>query len=196
MPAIVFLAEWVEQWMSEIQQGYADLELDAVGRAGASACQSERSSDRFFDPDHLHYFVAHPVFCLAVPLLLLAALVAASHGHRNRSQTIAGLPYTHPEQLMLLSRSAGVVGIASSPSIADLRAWQANPRLSLAGFVFEGLTLQVTPNFYALFGAVPHLRFRFLGREAAVVADILFERVPAGRLSPPWKVCFTQGGSK
>ncbi len=149
MPAIVFLAEWVEQWMSEIQQGYADLvarqllrrsspELDALGRAGASACQSERSSDRFFHPARLHSLVGQPVFCLTLPLFL--------------------------------SRSAGVLGIESS--IAHLQAWKASPRLSLAGFVFEGRTLQVTPNFYAMLGAMPHRPFRFLGREVSALAPL------------------------
>lgn len=172
-------AEWVEQWMAEIQHGYADLlarrapnpeirrKLLRFSRgAFADAADLRRSSF------HLQSFIGQPVFCLAVPLLSLMALLVSSHGLRNCRQTIAGLPYTHPEQLMLLSRSADVLGIESSPSIADLQAWQASTRLALAGFVFEGRTLEATPNFYAVLGATPHRPFRFLGREVAVVAPL------------------------
>ena len=164
--------EWANQWIAEIWHSYASL----TSRRRRSRAETRRKLVRFsmgafsdaadlrcsgFD---LRSALGHPAFCLAVPLMLLGVLFFATHVFQNCRQMIVGLPYRQPEQLMLLSRSARVLGIEAAPTAADLLAWQRQiTGASLAGFVIKGRVLEVTPNFYNVLGAAPRVPFHFLG---------------------------------
>jgi hypothetical protein len=183
--------DWVGQWTSEIRHGYA-----LLTDRGASPAEVRRKLLRFalgafsdaadlrrsgFD---VRPVLRHPAFCLAVPLALWIVLLASSHAFQNCRQAIAGLPGRHPEQLVLLSRSATVMGLEAVPAAADLLAFQKQwTGASLAGFVIDGRVLRVTPAFYDVLGAIPRLPFRFLGHTIETVKPLASQPARMGILA-------------
>jgi hypothetical protein len=172
--------EWADQWTTEIWHGRADLTSRGVSRAEARRKLLRFSMGAFSDAADLRRsefdprsVLAHPAFCLAVPLVVLGVLFVATHGLQNCREMVIGLPGPQPGQLLLLSRSARVLGIEAEPAVADLLAWQRqDAAASLAGFAVEGRVLQVTPNFYNVLGAVPRVPFRFLGHTIDAIAPL------------------------
>ncbi|MDR3698808.1 MAG: hypothetical protein P4L56_04175 [Candidatus Sulfopaludibacter sp.] len=174
--------DWAGQWTAEIRHGYALLtdrgespaEIRSKLLRFAMGAFSDAADLRLSGFD-LRPVVGHPAFCLAVPLIVMALLLASTHAFQNCRQAIAGLPGRQPEQLVLLSRSATVMGLEAVPSSADLLAFQKQwTGASLAGFLIDGPVLRVTPGFYDVLGAVPRLPFRFLGHtiEAVKLLDL------------------------
>jgi hypothetical protein len=151
-----FRAEWALQWNTEIWHGYASL----IGRGGSRTKARSQllrfAVGAFSDASelrrsafNLEAALGRPCFCLAVPLLLLSVVFVASHGFRNCREMIAGAPVLQPQELLLLSRSARVMGIEAAPTAGDLRAWRrVDGQFALAGFKLAGNDLHVTANFY------------------------------------------------
>lgn len=85
---------------------------------------------------------------------------------------------------MLLSRSARVFGIEAAPTLDDLADWQRqSTRASMAGFVLNGGTLQVTGNFFEVLDEAPHTGFVFLGRNVEKLESIDARAVRIGVLA-------------
>jgi hypothetical protein len=183
--------EWSEQWNAEIWHGYASLKGRGASRAEARHKLLRFSVGAFSDAVDLRRSVfnlraglGHPAFCLALPLVLLAILFAATHGFRNCREMIAGLPYPLPQQLMLVSQSVRVLGFEAPPSAADLLAWQRqSSRASLAGFVVQGRVLRVTPNFNDVLGVAPRTPFRLLGQTIETIKPLDRKRGRVGVLA-------------
>lgn len=173
-------AEWTDQWTAEIWHGRADLVSRGVSHAEARRKLLRFSMGAFSDAADLRRsefrprsVLGHPAFSLAVPLVLLGVLFAATHVLQNCREMLVGLPGSQPGRLLLLSRSARVLGIEAQPAVSDLLAWQRqDAAASFAGFVVQGRVLQVTPNFYHVLGAVPRLPFRFLGHTIDAFAPL------------------------
>jgi hypothetical protein len=189
-------AEWVREWNTEICHSYASLIGRGVSRAEARRKLLRFAAGAFSDVADLRRSVfnleatlGRAGFCLAVPLLVLSVVLVASHGFRNCREMIAGAPVPQPQELLLLSRSARVLGIEAAPTPGDLRAWRrANGQFALAGFALEGHDLHVSANFYEVLGATPHVPFLFVGHrvEAIKPLDLQTGRVGVlGRLKSP-----------
>jgi hypothetical protein len=175
-----FRAEWARDWNTEIWHGYASL----AGR-GASRSKARRkllcfAAGAFSDAADLRRSafnpeaaLGRPAFCLAVPLLVLSVVFLASHGFRNCREMIAGTAVPQAQNLVLLSRSARVMGIEAVPTEEDLRAWlRVDRQVALAGFELKGNELHVTANFYDVLGVTPHVPFRFAGHEVEAIKPL------------------------
>lgn len=172
--------EWRDEWVAEVRHGYAH--LAAKGEPRGEICRKlvRFSMGAFPDAADLYYrrfdlrsFLGHPAFCLAVPLTLLGVLFVSTHGFRNCRQALAGLPCRRPEELVLLSRSARVMGIEAVPAATDYVDWQQR-RVGgpMAGFVIDHSVLRVTPSFFDVLGTAPRMPFDFLGHTIQVVEPL------------------------
>jgi hypothetical protein len=109
--------------------------------------------------------LGHSALCALAFLMFIASVAGFTGGFRNTRQAISIAASQRSSQMMLLSRSARVFGIEAASSRFDLEAWQRQTaRASLAGFVLEEHTLQVTDNFFEVLGEAPRTGFMFLGR--------------------------------
>ncbi|MGO8816231.1 MAG: hypothetical protein ACLQVG_16460 [Terriglobia bacterium] len=173
-------AEWVREWNTEIWHGYASLISRGGSRAEARRKLLRFAAGAFSDVADLRRSVfnleaalGRPGFCCALPLLVLSVVFVASHGFRYCREMIAGAPVPQPQELLLLSRSARVLGIEAAPTPGDLRAWRrVDGQFALAGFELEGNDLHVTANFYDVLGAPPHVPFRFLGHKVEAIKPL------------------------
>jgi hypothetical protein len=166
-------ADWVDSWISEIRHAHALLAKREDSRRDAWRRLLRFTGGAFRDAADLNRSRAEPqpildrpTACLTACLALLVALVAGTHGLRNCRYALQELPFPQAGHLSLLSRSGRVLGIQATPNVADLAACRKErPELKIAGFVIDGEILRVTPEFYSVAGSVPHLPFRFLGRQ-------------------------------
>lgn len=172
-------AQWIQDWAAEVRHGCADLEHRGYSRSETWSKLLRFSIGGFADAADLRrshfdlrYILGHPAFCLAVPVALLCIACGSTRGFRHSRQALAGLPWHRPEELVLLSRSAGVMGIEATPAAADFIRWQERFKGGVAGFAVDGTVLRVTPSFYDVLGEVPRVPFDFLGHTIQAVKPL------------------------
>ncbi len=179
--------EWRDEWLTEIRHGHAH--LATKGGPRGETCRKlirfslgafQDAADLYCRRFDLRFFLGHPALCVAVPLALLGGVLAFTHGFRNCREALAGLPWSRPEELVLLSRSAHVLGIEAVPTGADYVDWQRRLGVPMAGFVMDKAVLLVTPDFFGVLGKSPRLPFDFLGHGIRAVKPL---GQPTGRVA-------------
>src|SRR5262249_13351435 len=114
-----------------------------------------------------------PRVCIAGLLLAFLALAGWTHGFRH-ARMAASSEYPQSDQLVLLSRPAGVLGLEGLTSMEQVWAWVEYSRWfgSVAGFVLHDGVLEVSPNFFSVLHTDPSPaadQWRFLGRPVHTV---------------------------
>ncbi|HUI76866.1 MAG TPA: hypothetical protein VLY24_03095 [Bryobacteraceae bacterium] len=175
---------WRSEWLWEVWHAHADLV-----RQGCPPAQASRRVVRFAWGalrDSIDLRVEHwkagvnrralarePLVCLAALLLVFLSLWAWTNGF-HRSRVAAAASYPDSQQLVLLSRPTGVLGLESAASMEQVWSWVEESKWfgSVAGFWLHDGTLEVSPNFFAVLHTDPVLgsvRWRFLGRPVRTV---------------------------
>jgi hypothetical protein len=178
--------EWRDEWLAEVGYGYTHLAMRGGPRGETRRKLIRFSTGAFRDAADLYCrrfdfrsFLGHPSLCVVGPLALLGALFAFSDGFQNCREALAGLPWRRPDELVLLSRSARVLGIEAVPAGADYVDWQRRLGVPMAGFVIDKAVLLVTPDFFGVVGTSPRVPFSFLGHRIRVVRTL---EQPTGRI--------------
>jgi hypothetical protein len=176
--------DWKSEWLWEVWHGHSDLV-----RHGCSPAQASRQVMRFafgalLDASDLRmeYFrlslngralAREPLVCLAALMLGFLALAGWTGGFRH-SRMAAAASYPESQQLVLLSRPAGVLGIETPASMEQVWSWVEYSKWfgSVAGFLLHDGVLEVSPNFFAVLDTDPALGragWQFLGRPVRTV---------------------------
>ncbi|PWU10265.1 MAG: hypothetical protein C5B51_04635 [Terriglobia bacterium] len=176
-----YRADWRREREREIWHGFTGMMLEgatvrrASWRAAAFtlALLVDAGSVRM---DHLHETAAarallrNPFACLAALLAALLALAVYTGGFRH-SRAAWRPMYPGSQQLVLLSRPLGVLGLETAANSAQVWTWVESSKWfgDVAGFVLRGETLEVTPNFFSVLHAGRTPDFRFLGHPVTEV---------------------------
>jgi hypothetical protein len=115
-----------------------------------------------------------PLVCLAALLLGFLALAGWTSGFRH-SRMAAAASYPESQQLVLLSRPAGVLGIETAASMEQVWSWVEYSKWfgSVAGFRLHDGRLEVSKNFFAVLHTDPvpgSTGWRFLGQRVKSVS--------------------------
>jgi len=170
---------WKTEWLWEVWHGHSDLVRGGCTGSEASWRILRFAAGALVDAADLrleHILVAlnrrslarEPLVCLGALLLVFLALAAWTDGFRH-SRLAASASYPDSQQLVLLSRPAGVLGIETAASMEQVWAWVDESKWfgNVAGFRLHGGTLEISRNFFDVLhtDAVPGgAGWRFLGR--------------------------------
>jgi hypothetical protein len=182
---------WKREWLGEIWYGYLTLV-----REGASGPRAYRRVTRFalgafvdaidlrierlrIDLDR-RSLVRHPLFCLASLLILFLSMAGWTGGFRHIRAALAPR-YPDADQLVLLSRPLGVLGMQIPAAGEQVSTWVESSKWfgDVAGFVLRGNALEVTPNFFSVLHITPSADFRFLGHSVRTVKPLDPDHLPA-----------------
>jgi hypothetical protein len=174
-----FRSAWKNEWLWEAWHGHSYLVRQGHSEAQASRRLTRFALGAFLDAGDLrieHFRLAlngpalarEPLVCLAALLLAFLALAGWTGGFRH-SRLAAAASYPDSQQLVLLSRPSGVLGIETAASMEQVWSWVEYSKWfgSVAGFQLRNGTLAVSPNFFAVLHTGPvvgQANWRFLGR--------------------------------
>jgi len=175
---------WRNEWLWEAWHAHADLLSQGSSEAQASRRVARFALGAFRDAadlriEHLRNalngpaLAREPLACLAALLVALLALAAWTGGFRHSRMAAAG-SYPDSQQLVLLSRPSGMLGIETAASMEQVWSWVEYSKWfgSVAGFRLRDGTLEVSPNFFTVLHTDPVARvanWRFLGRPVRAV---------------------------
>jgi hypothetical protein len=183
--------DWKREWLGELWYGY-----ETLRRAGASYPRAWRrvtgfALGAFIDASDLRMerlrlradrrsLVRHPAFCLASLLVLFLSIGGWTGGFRHVRAAFA-FDYPGADQLVLLSRPLGVLGMQVPANGEQVSTWVESSKWfgDVAGFVLRRDTLEVTPNFFSVLHVEPSPDFRFLGHSVRTVKTLDGARLPA-----------------
>lgn len=179
-----FRRAWKRDWLWEVWHGHSDLVRQGCSHREASRRVMRFALGAFPDAGDLrleHFRLAlngralarEPLVCLGALLLLFLALGAWTGGFRH-SRMAAAASYPESQQLVLLSRPAGVLGIETAASMEQVWSWVEYSKWfgSVAGFRLHDGTLEVSPNFFAVLdtdSVLGRVGWQFLGRPVRAV---------------------------
>jgi len=179
-----FRNAWKNEWLWEAWHGHSDLVRRGYSEAQASRRILRFAFGAFVDAgdlrlEHLRHalngpaLAREPAVCLAALFLALLALAGWTGGFRH-SRVAAAASYPDSEQLVLLSRPSGVMGIEMAASMEQVWSWVEYSKWfgSVAGFQLHDGRLDVSPNFFTVLRTGPVLGrpgWRFLGRSVREV---------------------------
>ena len=183
---------WKRDWSWEIWHGNSTLMRDGCSRRRASCRVARFALGAFLDAGDLgleqlrvtrdpRAIARDPLFYIAALLLAWVALAGWTGGFRH-SRAALTCSYPDSEQLVLLSRPLGVLGMQIPASSGQVSTWVEASKWfgNVAGFALDGRTLEVTPNFFTVLNTDPAAHFRFLGHTVAAVKPLSFERQTSG----------------
>jgi hypothetical protein len=175
---------WKTEWLWEVWHAHSDLVREGCPPNRASRRVIRFACGALLDAGDLrveHFrlganrraLAREPLVCLAGLLLVLTVLAAWTNGFRHSRMATAG-SYPDSQQLVLLSRPAGVLGLETAATMDQVWAWVEKSKWfgSVAGFRLHEGTLEVSPNFFAVLHTEPVLggmNWRFLGRPVRAV---------------------------
>ena len=185
---------WKREWLGELWYGYETLLREGVSHRRAWRRVNRFALGAFIDASDLRVerlrvhadrrsLVRHPIFCLASLLFLLLSLAGWTGGFRHIRAALAS-GYPGADQLVLLSRPLGVLGMQVPANGDQVSTWVESSKWfgDVAGFVQRQDTLEVTPNFFSVLHVEPSPDFRFLGHSVRAVKTLDGSR-PAARFS-------------
>ena len=172
---------WKREWLGELWYGYETLLREGVSHPrawrrvngfalGALIDASDLRVERLRVHADRRSLLRHPVFCLASLLLLLLSIAGWTGGFRHIRAAVAS-GYPGADQLVLLSRPLGVLGMQVPANGEQVSTWVESSKWfgDVAGFVLRRDTLEVTPNFFSVLHVEPSPDFRFLGHSVRAV---------------------------
>ena len=172
---------WKREWLAEAWYGYASLRHDGASHSRAARRVARFALGAVIDAADLRVervstaldrriLVRHPGFCLASLLLLFLCMAGWTGGFRHSRAALAS-GYPEADQLVLLSRPLGLLGMEVPAETGQVSTWVESSKWfgDVAGFVLRGKTLEVTPNFFAVLHVEPSAEFRFLGHSVRAV---------------------------
>ena len=175
---------WKREWLGEAWYGYASLRHDGASHPRAArrvACYAlgafidaaDLRMERFYSVLDRRMLVRHPVFCLASLLLLLLGMAGLTGGFRHSRAALAS-GYPEADQLVLLSRPLGLLGMEVPAETGQVSTWVESSKWfgDVAGFALRGDTLEVTPNFFAVLHVEPSAAVRFLGHSVRAIKPL------------------------
>ena len=182
---------WKREWLGEIWYGYSTLIREGSSHPQAARRVAKFALGAFIDAADLRMerlrvnidrrsLVRHPWFCLASLLIALLAIAGWSGGFRHVRGALASA-YPDADQLVLLSRPLGVLGMQAPAGTEQVWTWVESSKWfgDVAGFVFRGGALEVTPNFFSVLNVEPSADFRFLGHSVRTIKLLDTAHVPA-----------------
>ena len=181
---------WKREWLGELWYGYETLLREGVSHSRAWRRVNGFALGAFIDASDLRVerlrahadrrsLVRHPVFCLASLLLLLLSIAGWTGGFRRVRAALAS-GYPGADQLVLLSRPLGVLGMQVPANGEQVSTWVESSKWfgDVAGFVLRRDTLEVTPNFFSVLHVEPSPDFRFLGHSVRAIKTLDGGRLP------------------
>lgn len=182
---------WKREWIGELWYGYETLRRQGVPHPRAWRRLTGFALGAFIDAGDLRVerlrastdrrsLLRHPAFCLASLLLLLLSIAGWTGGFRHVRGALAS-GYPGADQLVLLSRPLGVLGMQAPAHGDQVSTWVESSKWfgDVAGFVLRRDTLEVTPNFFSVLHVEPSPDFRFLGHSVRAVKTLESSRLPA-----------------
>jgi hypothetical protein len=179
---------WKREWLWEIWHGHSTLLREGYPRPKAARRMARFALGAFRDAADLRIehcrltwdgrsLARNPFFCLAALFATLLALAGWTGSFRH-SRAALSAAYPDAEQLVLLSRPLGVLGMQIPASSGQVSTWVESSKWfgDVAGFVLHDSTLEVTPNFFAVLHMEPAAHFRFLGHSVQAVKPLRFEQ--------------------
>lgn len=181
---------WKREWLGEIWYGYATLLREGTSPPLAWRRVTRFALGAFIDASDLRVecirlhtdrrsLVRHPVFCLASLLILLLCIAGWTGAFRHVRAALAS-GYPGADQLVLLSRPLGVLGMQVPANGDQVSTWVESSKWfgDVAGFVLRRDTLEVTPNFFSVLRVEPSPDFRFLGHSVHAIKTLDGDRLP------------------
>lgn len=166
---------WKREWLGEIWHGHATLLREGTPRPQAARRMSCFALGAFSDACDLRVeqirvdwesrtLAKGPLACLAALLSLFLALACLTGGFRHTRAALGSL-YPDADQLVLLSRPLGVLGMQVPATDEQVATWVESSKWfgDVAGFVLHDRTLEVTSNFFPVLNTGAAARFHFLG---------------------------------
>ncbi|HJT89929.1 MAG TPA: hypothetical protein VJ732_18790, partial [Bryobacteraceae bacterium] len=172
---------WKREWLAEIWHGHATILRQGDSPTGAWRRVTKFALGAFVDAADLRMegmrgkvnrrsLARHPAFCIGSLLILLLAMGGWTGGFRHCRGALASA-YPEAEQLVLLSRPLGLLGIEAPANPEQVSTWVESSKWfgEVAGFALRGDTLEVTPNFFSVLHVPPSAHFRFLGHAVRTI---------------------------
>lgn len=173
--------QWKREWLWEVWHGHASLVRQGTGRVRASRQVAWFALGSFVDAgdlrmEHLRQnldrrsLAREPWACLGALVAVLLGLLLVTGAFRHTRAALRPL-YPDSQQLVLLSRPLGVLGMETPANQGQVLTWVEYSSWfgTVAGFTLRGDTLEVTPNFFSVLHIHPAEPFLFLGRRVSIV---------------------------